>query len=65
MSRSSRVMSKSSFVFDERYYIQRNKEVAMELYGNRLDADRNIVGTNYYFDRFWRLCSKVDKEGGR
>lgn len=47
--------------FDSNFYIQRNKEVAMEKYGHRLDKDRNIRGTNYYFDSMWRLCKREEE----
>lgn len=46
---------KKSFSFDYDFYIQRNKEAAMERYGHRLDEHKNIRGTNYYFDSMWRL----------
>ena len=44
--------------FDYSFYIERNKKVAMEKYGDKLDENRNIVGTDYYFDNAWRLCKK-------
>ena len=44
--------------FDYSFYIERNKQVAMEKYGDKLDKNRNIVGTDYYFDDSWRLCKK-------
>lgn len=47
--------------FDYDFYIQRNKEVAMEKYGHRLDKNRNIQGTNYYFDSMWRLCKREEE----
>ena len=36
-------------------FIQRNKETAIGRYGHLLDENRNIIGTNHYFDEFWRL----------
>ena len=50
-------------VFDEDYYIKRNKLVALEKYGNRLDKNKNIIGTNYCFDWAWRLCIRSDNNG--
>lgn len=44
--------------FDYYYYTERNKQVALEKYGDRLDTNGNIVGTNYYFDYLWRLREK-------
>ena len=52
---------KKSFNFDYDFYIQRNKEVAMEKYGHKLDENRNIRGTNYYFDSMWRLCKREEE----
>ena len=36
-------------------YIERNKQTALKLYGDRLDEKRNIKGTKYFFDDAWRL----------
>lgn len=49
---------KDRSTLDVRACIARNKEVAMRLYGDRLDENRNIIDTNYYFDGCWRLCSR-------
>lgn len=46
--------------FDYDFYINKNKETAIALYGDRLDENRNIVGTNFYFDSYWRLCERRD-----
>lgn len=40
--------------------IERNKSVALDLYGDKLNKDKNIVGTNYYFDECWRLRARID-----
>ena len=48
--------------FDYGYYIRRNKEAATEKYGDKLDENRNIIGTDYYFDSMWRLCKKGGAE---
>lgn len=50
-------MQDKSF-FNAKYYIERNKKIAAEKYGGLLDKDRNIQGTNFYFDHCWRLCNK-------
>ena len=44
--------------FDYDACIKRNKEVAMNRFGDKLDADRNVKGTPYYYDRYWRLCKR-------
>ena len=48
--------------FDYARYIQRNIELALEMYGHKLDENRNIIGTDYYFDFNWRLCKKGGAE---
>lgn len=45
-------------IFDKLWYIERNKQVAMELYGDRLNANREVAGTDIYFDECWRMCAK-------
>lgn len=40
---------------DKEFYINRNKQSAIELYGERLDKNRRVVGTNIWFDSFWRI----------
>ena len=48
---------------DKEKYIQRNKESALARFGDRLDDNRNVVGTDFYFDYFWRLrkmCEETD-----
>lgn len=39
-------------------FIQRNKETAIAKYGDKLDENRNVIGTNYYFDHMWRFCKR-------
>lgn len=47
---------------EKQFYIERNKEVAMDLHGDQLDDQRNIKGTKYYFDNCWRLRERSDAE---
>lgn len=47
---------------EKQFYIERNKQVAMDLYGDQLDDQRNIKGTKYYFDDCWRLRERSDAE---
>ena len=51
--------------FNYDYYIKRNEEVARELYGDRLDETRCVIGTNVYFDGFWRFHKNDQKEVSR
>ncbi|MBQ8357079.1 MAG: hypothetical protein IJX39_04650 [Clostridia bacterium] len=44
--------------FDVTACVERNKDVAIANFGDRLDENRNIIGTKYYFDEFWRLRSR-------
>ena len=41
--------------FDRGFYIKRNEETAKRLYGNRLDENRRVKGTNIWFDAYWRI----------
>ena len=41
--------------FDYDWYIERNKEIAMKQYGDRLDENRRVKGTNIWFDDWWRI----------
>lgn len=41
--------------FDEASYIKRNAETAKMLYGDKLDKDRKVIGTNIWFDSYWRI----------
>ena len=35
---------------NKEYYIKRNEQVTRIIYGDKIDKDRNIVGTNIWFD---------------
>ena len=37
------------------FYIKRNEETAKQLYGNKLDENRRVIGTNIWFDYYWRI----------
>ena len=41
--------------FDMEFYIKRNEDTAKRLYGNRLDENRRVKGTNIWFDAYWRI----------
>lgn len=41
-------------MFDYEYYVNRNKEIAYASYGDLIDENRSVVGTNIWFDKFWR-----------
>lgn len=45
---------------DKDFYIKRNELTARKLYGDRLDENRRVKGTNIWFDSFWRI--HVDSE---
>lgn len=45
---------------DKEKYIQRNKESALARFGDQLDDTRNVVGTDFYFDHFWRLRKREE-----
>ena len=40
---------------DKEFFIDRNRQVAKELYGDKIDKDRKVIGTNIWFDSFWRI----------
>ena len=50
--------------FEYSLVIEKNRKTAMDMYGDKLDENRNIVGTNYYFDSFWRLREKGGADNG-
>jgi hypothetical protein len=52
-------------VFPASDYIERNKQTALKLYGDRLDEKRNIKGTMFYFDYAWRLRVRSDANDER
>ena len=41
--------------FDIAFYVERNEQTARKLYGNRLDENRRVKGTNIWFDDWWRI----------
>ena len=41
--------------FDRGFYVKRNEDTAKRLYGNRLDENRRVKGTNIWFDAYWRI----------
>lgn len=40
---------------DKAYYIKRNEETAKSLYGDKINVNREVEGTNVWFDVFWRI----------
>ena len=50
--------------FDYDFYIKRNEQVAKEKYGSRLDKNRRVIGTNIWFDDWWRIHTDNDDIGG-
>ena len=40
---------------DKPYYIKRNEETARVLYGDLLDENRRVEGTDIWFDWDWRI----------
>ena len=48
-------MRKGKWDFDFDFYIKRNEQVAKEKYGEWLDENRRVVGTNIWFDDCWRV----------
>ena len=49
------LMKKNKWDFDYDFYIKRNEQVAMEKYGELLDENRRVIGTNIWFDDCWRI----------
>lgn len=49
--------------FDREFYIRRNKSVALELYGSRLDENRRVKGTDIWFDENWIFHRGYKSEG--
>lgn len=41
-------------MFDYNWYIERNHQIAYTRYGNLIDKDKRVAGTNIWFDEFWR-----------
>ena len=40
---------------NEDFYIKRNEESARKLYGDLLDENRRVKGTDIWFDYVWRI----------
>ena len=49
------LMKKNKWDFDYDFYIKRNEQIAREKYGELLDENRRVVGTNIWFDDCWRI----------
>lgn len=49
------LMRKNKWDFDYDFYIKRNEQVVKEKYGEWLDDNRRVVGTNIWFDDCWRM----------
>ena len=48
-------------VFDVAFYVQRNKETAIRLFGNKLEENtRKVKGTSIWFDEFWRYNNEMN-----
>lgn len=41
--------------FNKEIFIKRNGYVARKIYGDKLNDVRKVVGTNIWFDSFWRI----------
>lgn len=41
--------------------IEQNKQTAIELYGDRIDNNKHVKGTDIWFDYAWRI--HVGKKG--
>ena len=41
--------------FDFDYFIERNHDVALLIYGNLIDDNRCVKGTDIWFDEYWRV----------
>lgn len=39
--------------FDIDLFVEIHRQTAIALFGDRLDEDRNVIGTDYYFDSLW------------
>lgn len=50
---------------DDRFvrYIERNRQVAFDRYGDRLDENRRVKGTDIWFDYAWRFHQGVNEKG--
>ena len=41
--------------FDVALSVEIHRQSAIEVFGDRLDENRNVIGTDLFFDEFWRL----------
>lgn len=41
--------------FDIDLFIEIHRQTAISLFGDKLDENRNVIGTDYYFDEMWRM----------
>ena len=41
--------------FDISDFVKRNRDVAIARYGNLLDENRCVKGTDIWFDGYWRM----------
>lgn len=41
--------------FNKSFFIKRNEQTARKLYEDKIDKDRRVIGTNIWFDSFWRI----------
>lgn len=46
--------------FDYKFYINRNRQVAYARYGNLIDENRHVTGTEIWFDECWRVHNGFD-----
>lgn len=37
------------------FFIKRNEQTARQIYGDKIDNNRRVIGTNIWFDSFWRI----------
>lgn len=45
---------------NKEFYAKKNKQTAISIYGDRLDENRKVIGTNIWFDYYWRIhISKI------
>lgn len=47
--------------FEASKYIERNEQTARRLYGDKLNDNREVVGTNIYFDYAWRMHEREEQ----
>lgn len=44
--------------FDVALSVEIHRQSAIEVFGDRLDENRNVIGTDLFFDEFWRLIKR-------